>query len=110
MFAGCVSRGDYDRLQKLVENQDRVIRNLKEYNQDLQMKYDRAASNDPILQEQLDKALKELEIYKEQTAKLEKKWQDRVSPRSRTCPRDSRRSREASGQKGLPFLIPASTP
>jgi flagellar motor protein MotB len=50
-LTGCVSKGDYDSLQQVVDNQARVIRNLKNYNHDLQMKYDRAVSDDPLKEE-----------------------------------------------------------
>lgn len=76
---GCVSKGDYESLQQVVDNQARVIRNLKNYNHDLQMKYDRAVSGDPLKDEKLDRLLKELNIYKEENEKLRAEMENRFA-------------------------------
>jgi chemotaxis protein MotB len=78
-LTGCVSKGDYDSLQQVVDNQARVIRNLKNYNHDLQMKYDRAVSDDPLKDEKLSRLLKEVEIYKEENEKLRSEMENRFA-------------------------------
>jgi len=78
---GCVSKKDYDALQQIADNQSQVIRRLKNHNHELQMKFDRVASDDPLKDEELKKLNAQVAIYKERTAKLEQEMQKRFEGR-----------------------------
>lgn len=68
---GCVSRGDYDSLQQIKDNQARVIANLKNYNRELQMQYDRAVADGPMSEKELDRLRRERDIFREANEKLQ---------------------------------------
>ncbi|MBN2490098.1 MAG: OmpA family protein [Planctomycetes bacterium] len=79
ILAGCVSKADYDRLDQVRQEQDRVIANLRNYNRELQMKHDRAVSSDPLKDERIVRLEKELEIYKEENEKLRAEMESRFA-------------------------------
>jgi len=76
-MSGCVSKRDYDALQQIADNQSQTIRRLKNYNHELQMKFDRVVSDDPLKNEELKKLEAQLAIYKDRTARLEQEMQKR---------------------------------
>ena len=82
VLAGCVSRGDYQDLENVVANQARVIGNLKNYNHDLQLKYDRAVSDNPLVEEENARLKRELAVYKEQYAKIKDLWENRPAQKA----------------------------
>jgi len=82
ILAGCVSRGDYQDLENVVTNQARVIGNLKNYNHDLQLKYDRAVSDNPLVEEENARLKRELGVYKEQYAKMKDLWENRPAQKA----------------------------